>query len=52
MQGKDSYIQGNQEMREIRYTPVGVVDSPFKDVKGMPIQTVGAKGVETASKNH
>lgn len=32
-------------MREIKYTPVGVVHSPFKDVKGMPIQTVGAKGV-------
>jgi tRNA-Thr(GGU) m(6)t(6)A37 methyltransferase TsaA len=32
-------------MREIRYTPVGVVHSPFKDVKGMPIQTVGARGV-------
>lgn len=32
-------------MREIRYTPVGVVHSPFKDVEGMPIQTVGAKGI-------
>ena len=32
-------------MREIKYTPVGVVHSPFKDVKGMPIQTVVAKGV-------
>ena len=32
-------------MREIKYTPVGVVHSPFKNVKGMPIQTVGAKGV-------
>ncbi len=32
-------------MREIRYAPIGVVHSPFKDVKGMPIQAVGAKGV-------
>ena len=46
MQGKDSYIQGIKKMREIRYTPVGIVHSPFKNVKGMPIQTVGARGVE------
>ena len=45
MQGKDSYIQGIKKMREIRYTPIGVVHSPFKNVKGMPIQTVGARGV-------
>jgi tRNA-Thr(GGU) m(6)t(6)A37 methyltransferase TsaA len=32
-------------MTEIRYMPVGVVHSPFKDVEGMPIQTVGAKGI-------
>jgi tRNA-Thr(GGU) m(6)t(6)A37 methyltransferase TsaA len=32
-------------MKEIRYTSIGVVRSPFKDVKGMPIQTVAAKGI-------
>jgi len=32
-------------MKEIRYMPIGVIRSPFQDVKGMPIQTVGAKGV-------
>lgn len=32
-------------MKEIRYTPIGVVHSPFKDVKGMPIQTAAAKGI-------
>jgi tRNA-Thr(GGU) m(6)t(6)A37 methyltransferase TsaA len=31
---------------EIRYTPVGVIRSPFKETAGMPIQAVGAKGVE------
>ncbi|MDI6795001.1 MAG: tRNA (N6-threonylcarbamoyladenosine(37)-N6)-methyltransferase TrmO [bacterium] len=32
-------------MREIRYTPIGIIHSPFKDIKGTPIQTSGAKGV-------
>ena len=32
-------------MRKIIYTPVGIVHSPFKNIKGMPIQTVGARGV-------
>ncbi len=30
---------------KICYQAVGTVHSPFKDVKGMPIQPVGAKGV-------
>ena len=30
---------------EIRYKPIGIIHSPFKDVKGMPIQPSGAKGV-------
>ena len=33
-------------MMEIRYRPIGVIRSPFKDVQGMPIQAVGAKGVK------
>ena len=33
-------------MKEIRYKPIGVVHSPFKEVKGMPIQPAGAKGIE------
>lgn len=33
-------------MKEIRYSPIGVVHSPFTDVKGMPIQTKAAKGIE------
>ncbi len=31
---------------EIRYIPIGVVRSPFEDTAGMPIQAVGAEGVE------
>lgn len=30
---------------EIGYKPIGVVHSPFKDVKGMPIQPAGAQGI-------
>jgi tRNA (adenine37-N6)-methyltransferase len=30
---------------EIRYKPIGIIHSPFKDVKGMPIQPSGAKGI-------
>ena len=30
-------------MAEIKYKPIGVVHSPFKEPKGTPIQTAGAK---------
>jgi tRNA (adenine37-N6)-methyltransferase len=33
-------------MEKIVYTPIGVVRSPFTDVKGMPIQPSGAVGVQ------
>ena len=32
-------------MKKIIYNPIGVIHSPFKDIKGMPIQPAGAKGV-------
>jgi tRNA-Thr(GGU) m(6)t(6)A37 methyltransferase TsaA len=32
-------------MPEIIYMPIGVIRSPFKDTKGTPIQTAGARGV-------
>lgn len=32
-------------MREIRYTPIGIIRSPFKDIEGMPIQPTGARGI-------
>ncbi len=31
-------------MKEIVFEPIGVVRSPFSDVKGMPIQASGARG--------
>jgi tRNA-Thr(GGU) m(6)t(6)A37 methyltransferase TsaA len=33
-------------MKQIRYNPIGTIHSPFKDVKGMPIQSRGAKGIK------
>jgi tRNA-Thr(GGU) m(6)t(6)A37 methyltransferase TsaA len=33
-------------MQEIRYKPIGVIYSPFKEPKGMPIQPAGALGVK------
>ena len=32
-------------MHEIRFSPIGVIHSPFKETKGMPIQPAGARGV-------
>jgi tRNA-Thr(GGU) m(6)t(6)A37 methyltransferase TsaA len=32
-------------MKKIEYKPIGIIRSPFKDIKGMPIQPPGAKGV-------
>jgi tRNA-Thr(GGU) m(6)t(6)A37 methyltransferase TsaA len=32
-------------MQEIRFRPIGVIHSPFKETKGMPIQPTGARGV-------
>ena len=32
-------------MQEIKYRPIGVIHTPFKETKGMPIQSVAAKGV-------
>ena len=32
-------------MDEIKYKPIGVIRSPFKEPKGTPIQPAGAKGI-------
>jgi tRNA-Thr(GGU) m(6)t(6)A37 methyltransferase TsaA len=34
-----------KEMKKIAYKPIGLIHSPFKDIKGMPIQPTGAKGI-------
>ena len=33
-------------MHEIKYKPIGIIHSPFKEPKGTPIQPAGAKGIE------
>ena len=33
-------------MNVIRYKPIGVIHSPFKEPKGTPIQPAGAKGID------
>jgi len=33
-------------MNEIKYRPIGVVHSPFKEPKGTPIQPAGGKGID------
>ncbi|MBN2489038.1 MAG: tRNA (N6-threonylcarbamoyladenosine(37)-N6)-methyltransferase TrmO [Methanosarcinaceae archaeon] len=32
-------------MKEVRYKPIGVIHSPFKEPRGVPIQPTAAKGV-------
>jgi len=32
-------------MKEIKYKPIGIIHSPFKDITGMPIQPTGARGI-------
>lgn len=34
------------QVDDVIYKPIGVVHSPFKDLKGMPIQPIGAKGIK------
>ena len=38
-------LQAIFNMREIEYTPIGIIHSPFKEPRGTPIQPKGAKGV-------
>ena len=33
-------------MKAIRYKSIGVIHTPFKDIKGMPIQPMGARGIQ------
>jgi tRNA-Thr(GGU) m(6)t(6)A37 methyltransferase TsaA len=34
-----------ESVNEIKYKPIGVIHSPFKEPKGTPIQPAGAKGI-------
>ena len=39
-------MQEDGSMNEIKYKPIGVIHSPFKEPKGTPIQPAGAKGTK------
>ncbi|HAM49150.1 MAG TPA: tRNA (N6-threonylcarbamoyladenosine(37)-N6)-methyltransferase TrmO [Nitrospiraceae bacterium] len=32
--------------KEIRCNPIGIIHSPYRDIKGMPLQPTGAKGIQ------
>jgi tRNA-Thr(GGU) m(6)t(6)A37 methyltransferase TsaA len=38
-------MQKGESMNEIKYKPIGVTHSPFKEPKGTPIQPAAAKGI-------
>ncbi|RLC51956.1 MAG: tRNA (N6-threonylcarbamoyladenosine(37)-N6)-methyltransferase TrmO [Candidatus Cloacimonadota bacterium] len=35
-----------ENIEKIEFRPIGIIRSPFKEPKGMPIQPIGAKGIE------
>jgi tRNA-Thr(GGU) m(6)t(6)A37 methyltransferase TsaA len=37
-------MRKDESMNEIKYKPIGVIHSPFKEPRGTPIQPAGAKG--------
>ena len=39
-------IKEVRKINEIKYRPIGIIHSPFKEPKGTPIQPTGAKGAE------
>jgi len=39
-------MQKGASMNEIKYKPIGVIHSPFKEPKGTPIQPAGAEGTK------
>jgi tRNA-Thr(GGU) m(6)t(6)A37 methyltransferase TsaA len=39
-------VQNGESMNDIRYKPIGIIHSPFKEPKGTPIQPAGAKGID------
>jgi tRNA-Thr(GGU) m(6)t(6)A37 methyltransferase TsaA len=38
-------VQKGEGMNDIKYRPIGIIHSPFKEPKGTPIQPAGARGV-------
>jgi len=40
-----AYARKGKSMDEIRCKPIGIIHSPFKELKGTPIQPAGARGI-------
>ena len=38
-------MQTGESMDDIRYKPIGIIHSPFREPRGTPIQPPGAKGI-------
>jgi tRNA-Thr(GGU) m(6)t(6)A37 methyltransferase TsaA len=38
-------MRKDESMKEMKYKPIGIIHSPFKEPKGTPIQPAGAKGI-------
>ena len=38
-------LKGIEIMSKVKYKSIGVIHSPFKEAKGVPIQSVAAKGI-------
>jgi tRNA-Thr(GGU) m(6)t(6)A37 methyltransferase TsaA len=38
-------MQKGESMNEIKYKPIGIIHSPFREAKGTPIQPAGAKSI-------
>lgn len=34
------------QMNDIVFQPIGIIHTPFQDLEGMPVQTIGAQGVK------
>ena len=39
-------MEKDESVNDIKYKPIGIVHSPFKEPKGTPIQPAGAKGIK------
>lgn len=39
-------MENSPYYNEIKYKPIGIIHSPFKDTYGVPIQSINAKGIE------
>ena len=39
-------MQKGEGMNDIKYRPIGIIHSPFKEPKGTPVQPAGAKGIK------